>query len=797
MIRRLSTILRHLTKNKVSLVLNITGLAVGICTCLLIAMWGEHELSFDNFHPNAQRKFRIWNTFKSEAETFSQAPSGVALGARLPDEIPDITSSCRVFNTSYKVQNGSDINFERNVIIADSTFFTFFGFPVIAGSAENLLRNPDHIVITRSTAVKYFGSVDAALDKTLLLDDQPTTIAAVAENVPSNSHIQFEMVVPYKALHAYALREWKEDIDNMWVGGWPHTYIEIRDPKKSDEIEQRVNEVVAVHSKKDWADNKMSYQYFLQPITDIHLHSDLRYDSLNNGDYVTVQVFVAVAVMVLLLACFNYINLTTATSATRAKEISLRKVAGATRMQLMSQFFGETFFTTLLAVIVGVALTQMVLPIFSQWMGRAYQLPFDLVHISALAAFIFLLTAVSGIYPSFVLSSFQPIAALRGRFFGSESGQMFRRGLVILQFTISTVLLICILTVNRQMNFINNKPLGYQSAGVLTVNFQGDAAVQKSYGAIRAQLLSVPYIEATSLHYGSVVGGLGNGWIATQDNAGKEIVTSIYRQSVDPDYFDTYQIKFAAGRGFMRGNSDSSKAVIVNQAAVKNLGWATPEAALGKPFGVGEETRYVIGVVEDFHFENLHAPVQPLLIGYARGGGGLSLRVQIDHIEEAIDHLETVWAKLVPEVPLQYTFVDDSLQHEYESEERMEFIFYVFASLSFFIACLGLFGLSTFMIRQRLREISIRKVLGASVPGLLALLTRDFSLLVLISTLVACPLGYLAMQQWLSTFTYRTDIGWMVFVVALAVPLFIAILTVSAQATKAALVNAAKILRSE
>ena len=797
MIRRFPTILRHLRKNNVSLALNITGLAIGICTCLLIAIWAEHELSFDNFHPNVKNKFRIWNTFKSEAETFSQAPSGVALGARLPDEISDITSACRIFDTSAKVKNGSDINFERNVIIADSTFFTFFGFPIIVGTSENLLRNPDHIVITRSTAIKYFGSVAAALNQTLLLDDQPSTIAAVAENVPSNSHIQFDMVVPYKVLHADALREWKQDIDNMWIGGWPHTYIEIRDAQMKDEVQHRVNEVVAAHSEKDWADNKMSYQYFLQPITDIHLHSDLRYDAANNGDATTVQVFIAVAVLVLLLACFNYINLTTATSATRAKEISLRKVAGATRMQLMSQFFGETFLTTLLAVTVGVALAQMTLPIFSQWMGRPYQLPFDLVHITGLAAFAVMITLLSGIYPSWVLSCFQPIAALRGRFLGSESGQMLRRGLVIFQFTISTVLLICILTVNRQMSFINSKPLGYESEGVLMINFGGDPAVRKNYGAMRDLLLSVPYVDATSLHSGSVVGGLGNGWITTEDSEGKEIVTSIYRQSVDPDYFDTYQIRFAAGRGFMRGNSDSAKAVIVNEAAVKNLGWRTAESALGKPFGSGEETRYVVGVVKDFHFEDLHAPVQPLLIGYAQEGNGLSLRVEADHIEEAISHLETVWAKLVPEVPLQYTFVDESLQYEYENEKKMELIFYVFASLSFFIACLGLFGLSTFMIRQRLREISIRKVLGASIPGLLALLTRDFSLLVLISTFVACPIGYMVMQQWLSTFTYRADMGWPVFAVALAVPLLIAILTVSAQAMTAALVNAAKILRSE
>jgi putative ABC transport system permease protein len=797
MLRSFPNIWRHMRKNRVSLVLNITGLAIGISVCLLIAIWAEQELVFDNFHPNVKNKFRISNTFKSEAETFSQAPSGVALGAQLPKHILDITSSCRVFNSSFKVRNGSEIHFESNVIIADSTFFTFFGFPIIAGSPQNLLRSPDHIVITRSAAVKYFGRVEEALGKTLLLDDQPSTVAAVAEDVPSNSHMQFDIVAPYKRLHAYALKEWKQDIDNMWLGGWPHTYIEIRDAAHSAKVESLVNEVVAEHSRKDWADNKMSYQYFLQPITDIHLHSDLRYDSPNNGDKMTVQVFISVAVLVLLLACFNYINLTAATSVTRAKEISLRKVSGATRVQLMRQFFGETFLTTALAVIVGVALAQLTLPIFSEWMGRPYWLPVDPIHGAALAAFVVIVTLLAGIYPSLVLSSFQPVEALRGRFFGSERGQAFRRSLVILQFSISTVLLICILTVKRQMDFINNKPLGYESAGVLTVNFNDDQAVQKNYDVISDHLLSMPYIERTTLHYGSVVGGLGNGWITTQDNQGKEIVTSIYRQSVDPDYFETFKMKFAAGRGFMRATSDSSKAVIVNEAAVRNLGWDNPELAIGKPFGKGEEVRYVIGVVEDFHFEDLHVSVQPLLIGYAQGGNSLSLRIRTDHIDDAISHLKAVWSSVVPEVPLQYTFVEESLEHEYENEQKMESIFYLFSGLSFFIACLGLFGLSTFMIRQRLREISIRKVLGASIPGLLTLLTRNFSLLVLISTLIACPVGYLLMNEWLSTFTYRTDIGWVVFVVALTMPSLIAILTVSAQAMKAALVNPAGILRSE
>lgn len=786
-----------MTKHSVSVVLNITGLAIGISTCLLIAIWAEHELSYDTFHPRASNKYRVSNTFTSEAETFSQAPSGVALGAQLPKHIPDIVSSCRVFNSSFKVKYGAEVYFEGNGVIVDSTFFDFFGFPIIAGPSEGLLRDPKEVVLTRKTAVKYFGNVQNAVGKTLLIDNDEATVSAVMEDVPSNSHLQFDIVGPYKTLHAFVLRKYNADMNNNWLGGWPRTYIEIRDGALQSEVQKRVNEVVEAHSKKDWTDNKMSYYYFMQPITGIHLHSALRYDSPNNGSITTVKVFIAVAILVLMLACFNYVNLTTATAATRAKEISLRKVAGANRAQLMTQFFGETFITTVISVVIGVAMAQMALPVFSEWMGQAYHLPVDALHVGALVAFIVFITIISGLYPSLVLSSFQPIASLRGKFFGTERGQLFRRSLVILQFSISTILLICILTVNRQMQFISDKPLGYDAAGVITINFNGDQAVQQKYNVMRDALLAVPYIQETTLHSGSVVGGLGNSWTSTRDNEGKEIITSIYRQSVDPDYFKTYKMKIVAGRPFQRGTSDSSKAVLVNEAAVKNLNWGTAENALGKPFGSGEDIRFVVGVVEDYHFENLHTSVQPLLIGYARTGAAMSLRVETSKIDEALSHLEAVWKQFASDVPLQYAFVDESLEQQYRNEKKMESVFYVFASLSFFIACLGLFGLSTFMIRQRLREISIRKVLGASMSGLVVMLTNDFSKLVLISVVIASPIGYYFMNEWLSTFTYHTDVGAGVFIVALLVPLLIAISTVAMQAIRAALVNAAKILRSE
>lgn len=788
---------RHINKNRTAVILNVSGLAIGIATCLLISIWAERELTFDNFHPEANAKFRVWNTFTSEAETFSQAPSGNALGAQLPKIIPGIASACRVFNSSYKVKYDTEVHFESDAIVADSNFFSFFGFTIIKGTSANILTDPDKVVLTRSTAIRYFGNVEQAIDKTVLVDDSPMTVAAVAENPPSNSHIQFDLVLPYSALHAFALRTWKQDIDNVWVGGWPHTYLQLHDPVNWKDVEGDVNRVVAENSKKEWADNKMSYQYFLQPIRQIHLHSDLRYDSANNGSIMTVRVFIAVAILVLLLACFNYINLTTATSIRRAREISLRKVAGASRTQLLRQFLSETFVITMVSVLIGIALAQMTLPYFSSWMAQPYELSWNVPHVIALGGFILAITLVSGFYPSMVLSSFQPIAALRGKFVNSESGQTFRKALVVVQFTISTILLFSILTVNRQMRLINSQPLGYDNEGVITIDFNGEHAVVRNYEAMKNGLLSGSSIESTSLHSGNVVGGLGNGWIATHDLGGKEVTTSIYAMNVDPDYFSTYKMKVIAGRPFMRGTSDSSKAVLVNMAAVKNLGWESPDQAIGKPFGRGDEARYVIGVVENFHFENLHAAVQPLLIGYANNGSSLSLRVSTGHIKDAINHLQAVWTQFAPEVPLHYSFVDEFLEQQYAREQKMETIFYVFAGLSFLIACLGLFGLSTFMASQRLQEISIRKVLGSSVAGIVVLLTKDFSKLVFVSVMLALPIGWLLMKEWLSTFIYQTEVGWEIVLIAFVVPLLIATVTTGAQAIRASLINAAKMLRAE
>jgi putative ABC transport system permease protein len=463
----------------------------------------------------------------------------------------------------------------------------------------------------------------------------------------------------------------------------------------------------------------------------------------------------------------------------------------------MRQFFFETFVIATISVGLSLVILQLALPPFSVWMGQPYRFPATFENVSILAGFTLGVTLLSGFYPSVILSSFQPVAALKGKFSRSHSGQTARKTLVILQFTVSTVLLMSILTVHQQMEFLRQTPLGYKSDAVVTVNFNGDVEVQKHYESIRNQLLSMSYILGVTRHNSNVVGGLGNGWITTENSDGKEVTTSIYRMNVDADYFETYRMELVAGRTFSKGTSDSSKSVLVNEATMKMLGWPTPEHAIGKPFGKGEQERQVIGVVKDFHFESLHKRVEPLLIGHVQGGSSISLRFERARLQDGVSHLKTVWEEIVPNVPLQYNFIDDSLEQQYNSEQKMQSVFYIFAGLSFLIACMGLFGLSIFMMQQRVREIGIRKVLGAQVTGILLLLTKDFSKLVLISAFIAIPLGWFSMQQWLESFAYHTGIGWWTYALAVLIPVAIALLTVSVQSIKAALINPAKILRTE
>jgi putative ABC transport system permease protein len=794
----LITAWRSLIKNKVYTFLNVLGVTIGVVVCLLIGVWLQRELSYDDFHPNAEKIFRIANTFKSESETFSQAPAGIALGARLPNLLSSVKAACRVFQFEYKFRVGNNQFFESRTLVVDSNFFRFFGFHLLEGQPAKVLNSTYQVVLSEKMAIKYFGTSQGIVGKTMLMDDHPMTVAGVATDPPVNSHLQYDFVIPYTYFRNYAISHWKEDLDDEWVGGWPYTYVQLTDGSKWKEAEKQINAVVEKFSLKDWKESKMSYHYFLQPIRAIHLKSNLRYDAANNGSLSTVTIFSVIGLIVLLLACINYVNLTTAGAVKRAKETSVRKVVGASRLQLFAQFYLESLLICTFSVLLGVLLAKAILPAFSSCIGHPYYIPLGGINVLILAIFTLGLSLVAGVYPATILSSQNPAICLKGNFLQSIRGIFFRKSLVVFQFTISIALAASILIIGQQMNFIKNKSLGYSDNAIVEINFNGDEIAARHYDIIRSELLQNPYVLNVCSHDANIVGGLGNGWTTTQNSKGEEISTSIYRLNVDANYFDTYDMKLAAGRFFSINHpADSASSVLVNEQAVKTFGWHSPAEAIGKLFGTGDKKRYVIGVLKDFHFESLHKPVDPLLVGYTRAANSMSIKLNHDHIQETMNFLEKIWKNNVPEVPLKYSFIDERIAEQYGSEQKMEAIFYGFSSLSLLIACLGLFGLSIYVVERKVKETAVRKILGASVTGIVYILSKDFLMLVLLSFAIALPLGWLFMSKWLQEFAYHINISWWEFALAGGVALIIALSTVSFQAIKAAITKPVKSLRSE
>ncbi|MBV6440609.1 MAG: hypothetical protein EPGJADBJ_02281 [Saprospiraceae bacterium] len=791
--------LRHLLKNARTTALNVAGLALGVAVCLTVAVWLQRETSFDDFHPDADRIFRLTNTFKSESESFSQAGSQFAHGAYLPREVAQITNSCRVVDDLLLMKANEKQFFEEYVLTADSNFFRFFGFRLVEGDPQTCLNSADKIVLTEKTARKYFGS-ESPIGKSVQVDEYQFSVAGVAADPPENSHIQFSAVWPVTRLDQIARAEWgvANGLDEMWLGGWPNVYLRLQDPAQREAVEAEANAVCRRHSGAEQDSNKMSYTYHLQPLRDIHLKSKLRYDAPNNGSESLVWVFAAVGLAVLLLACINYINLSTAGAMRRARETAVKKVVGASRGFLTGQFFSEALLTSAAAVALGCGLFRLFMPSFSLLTEQQYDVYLSPERLGWLAAFTLVIAALSGLYPAVALSGFQPVSAMKGNFSGKMSGNVLRKTLVVFQFSISIALIAGILIIQQQMHFIAGKNLGYGSEAVVMVRHYGNPEVNRQFGAMYNELKKSPYIKNVSRHQQALTGGLGNGWTTTTNGRGEEVSTSLYHLTVDPEFLETYGMQLAAGR-FFSGQfpTDTAKACLVNEAAVRTFGWGTPENALGKQFGKGNNAKTVVGVVRDFHFENLHKPIEPLQLHFARSGGSISLKMEAAHLPDAMAHLENTWKTMFPAVPLKHHFVSDNVAKQYLTEARMQKVLGVLSGISLLIACLGLFGLSVFMVERRVKEVGVRKVLGASVAGITGLLAKDFLKLVAVAILIASPVAYYFMQKWLADFSYRIDIQWWVFAVAGTGAVAVAFLTVGFQSVRAALANPVQSLRTE
>lgn len=797
--------LRTLLRGRTYTVLNVLGLAIGLTCFGLIAAWVRHEMSYDRFHEKHQRIFRIAGKVKTDAETFDQAVTAPPMAETLKQDYPEVEDAARLYMNDCIVRYGENQFLEEGVLLADQSFFDMFDYRLSAGDLSTALREPYSLILTQSSAEKYFGA-ENPLGKimTLFLLDPagngaPYKITGVMPDPPSNAHFTFNMLGSFNTFETANPQARTSEWRYFWNGFY--TYVLLKEGASPKAFEQKLPDYAERYLGEKMRGMKMFYTFSLQPLASIHLHSHLRYELQPTSSVSTVYIFATVGVFILLIACINYMNLTTARSLSRAKEVGVKKVLGAVKPQLIRQFLVESTLVAAIALGLSFIFMELLQPFFFDLTSKKIAPLFSRELLIFLTGTTLLVGLLSGLYPAFFISMFRPAQVLKGSFKSSGAGMALRQGLVIVQFAIAIILLVGIGVVKSQMDFIRRKDLGFNKAELLVLDVNGFAEVRNGIQPFRDELLSNPAITGVTISRGLIVGGLGNSHVETVDGSGKSVSTSIYQHQVGYDYLEVYGMKLVAGRNFSpRAPGDTVGGVyIVNEAAVRVLGWGDPQQALGKPFHAGSARGTVIGVVQDFHFTTLQERIEPVAISPTRPNqfSRISVRLNTAQVAATIKFIEQAWHKHFPHALLQHSFLDERLERQYQAEKLFGKIFTIFVVLSLAIAGLGLFGLAAYAAEQRTKEIGIRKVLGASVANVIGLLSKDFVKLVFLANLMAWPMGWYAMNEWLQNFAYRIDIGWWIFALSGGLALLMALLTISVQALKAALANPVESLRYE
>jgi putative ABC transport system permease protein len=786
---------RYLQKNKLYSFVNIIGLAIGISSCILIGLYIWHEQSFDRFHKNAERIARVTWEYNFEDKANKVALTGTKVGPEFKRNFPEVQAYVRTMKYPRVIAYKDKLFDEKNFFYADSAFFSVFSFPLISGDPAKVLDAPDKIVITQSMAKKYFGT-DNPVGQSVKVGVKDFLITGVVADVPNNSQIQFDFVGSFTSLNASKTEKWNEA---NYI-----TYLLLKNKENIKTVQSKIDQYSKTVLKKEMELKGNSYStYRLEPLTSVHLRSDL--DGFEpNGSMLYIYVLGAVAVLILLIACVNYTNLSTAQSAGRGAEVGMRKVLGAGSEQIFYQFISESFLLTLLSIVLAIGLSAWLLPYFNQLSGK--QLHANIFLKPAVLFLLLLLGLVvaflAGAYPSLVLSNGRIINILKSgfRFTGSNT---LRKTLIVFQFVISVFLIVCTVVILQQLSYVQKKDLGYDKEQVVVLPV--DNAILQKYDDLKSALASNSNIKSVSGAYEEPthVGwadGLSKG--AEWNEANRIFVNAI---PVDEDFVKTLGLKIIAGSDYNQTDvkqfdtSDGGKnlhhSYILNESAVKALGW-TPQQAIGQIVTKGTSGP-VKAVVKDFHFRSLHEPIGPLAIFLDKRMLG-SLFVKISgNIPSALSFLEKTWKERITHRPFEYHFLDEDYDALYKAEQKTAGVFSAFAAIAILLACLGLFALTAYAMVQRTKEIGIRKILGASVPNILSLVSKDFIKLVLIAFVIASPIAWYAIHKWLANFAYRISIHWWVFALAGIVTLLIAFVTISLQAVKTAMTNPVKNLRTE
>ncbi|TPN88013.1 ABC transporter permease [Aquimarina algicola] len=787
---------RNLIKSKVYSGINIMGLAIGLTAGFLILLYVNFELSYDKFHAKGDRIYRVVSDLKTPDGVMKTDVPSCAVSPHLQEEFPEVISAVRLMYLNLAVRK-DDIKFiENDAAAADEAFFEMFDFTLLQGDKKDVLRKPFSVVLTKTTAKKYFGD-QQAIGQTLKIKDEDIndlsfTVTGIMDDIPENSQIKANMVISMTTYSQSIL----PTIDDAWGTYDPYTYILLHPNTNPNALEEKFPEFLERNTGEMMKRDQLYVSLYLEPFQEVYLHS-ARSMGDADGDINSVYVFSVVAIFILLIACINFINLTTARSVERAKEVGVRKVIGAEKPQLAIQFVGESIIICLIAFMITIMLTALILPTFNTLAGKVISQGIfsNPIHIFYLFLITITIGVLAGIYPAFVISSFKPVHVLKGSFSTGTKGIILRKVLVITQFTISIALILGTIIIYTQMDFMRSQELGFDKEHTIVLNTR----VSPSQKELKDKLNDLPNVLSTSL--ASSVPGTNNAiaYSTLENSNNEDQAVSISAYFVDYDFISQFGLKILAGRGFSRTfATDSTQAMIVNEKATQLLGFTSPEKAIGAHFSQWGKEGKIIGVLQDFHFKTLEENIVPLTMTMKRDQMDLiAVKVKGQNIKETLASVQELWETVVPNEAFDFYFLDESFDKQYRTQERFGSLFFNFAILAILISCLGLFGLAAYSILQRRREIGVRKVLGASVGEVVKLLSKDFLKLVIVAFAIASPIAWFLMDYWLAEFAYRISVQWWMFVLAGSCAFIIALLTISFHAIKASLTNPIISLRTE
>lgn len=795
MLKNLITIsVRNILKEKGYSVINLLGLSIGITCSLFLLLYVLDELSYDRYHENADDIYRVVSNIQEPDNAFTWAVAQIPLRDELLDNHSEVKNAVRFFGLGRSLFKYEDKSFnEEQFYLADSTVFDMFTFKFLAGDPQTALDKPNSLVVTESIAIKYFGATDC-LDKALIdNENEHYLITGVLEDVPENSHFIFDALIS---------RNSAPDWQGSWGNFGVFTYLQFPSGYDAANFQANLDSIITAKVNPIFERMGIKIQYELQKITDIHLYSKIQDEAEEGGDISYIYIFSIVAAFMLIIASINYMNLATARSFKRAKEVGIRKVMGSLKGQLIRQFLTESIILAIISLVVSLGLIYLLLPYFNDLSNKSLGFSTLLNGNVLLILFgiVVFVGIVGGSYPAFYLSGFNPSVVLKGRSSSKSGNGLVRKLLVVFQFSISIFMLISTLVVYDQLSFLRNKDLGFNKEQVMRIEVPGRETRQK-LEVVKNKLLQQPGVVDVATASATPGGGIGKVIFDVESNNGEMLEKGIDFYQADFDFVSTLEMQIVKGRGFSKDIlSDTIAAVLVNESMVERMAWDEP---LGKKFRVpSRDTVYikeVIGVVKDYHQNSLYDEIEPLMIMFNKNNYFTYIKLEGDDIKEQIARVEDVWTETFPNQPFEFQFLDQDFNSQYAADERRGVIFTIFSSLTIIIACLGLLGLTSFTTEQRTKEIGIRKVIGASLNSIVVLISKEFLLLIIIATIVASPVAYYFMDSWLQAFAYKIELNqeWLTFILSAVLAIVITLITVGYHTLRAAMSNPVNALRSE